>query len=181
MGSWDSARFREVLRLIKDRTGLSQEQLANLAGRHRTQFNRWTRAENKPGYDAVARLASEIIASHPEAADLAKELLTSAGYGVSSLEATRASEPETPSPPQSSAHSPPAADAPAQEPRTEQNVSRAQAEQIAGALEQLLATVMSRIGVLETEVAELRRENAQLRADLSAIQSQLRHKSAKSA
>lgn len=189
MGSWDSARFREVLRLIKDRTGLSQEQLAHLAGRHRTQFNRWTRAENQPRYDAVSRLASEISANHPEAGDLAEQLLSAAGYGGSSPTATQASEAKTADLPPPSAHSPPTpAEASTQ---AEQNVSRAQAEQIADALERLLATVMSRVGALETrvgvleaevaEVAELRRENAELRADLSAMREQLRHKSAKSA
>lgn len=179
MDSWDSVRFREVLEQIKNRTDLSQEQLARLAGRHRTQFNRWTRAENQPRYDAVSRLASAIIADHPEAADLAEQLLTAAGYGGSSPPTAPASEAKAPSPPQSSAHSPPPTiEAPAQD---EQSVSRTQAEQIADALERLLETVMTRVDALETEVAGLRRENAELRADLSAMREQLRHKSAKSA
>lgn len=78
--TWDRDAFQRALREISARAHLSQAEFAALAGRSRSQFNRWTRAENRPTYDAVAGLATAITSRYPELADLAQELLEAAGY-----------------------------------------------------------------------------------------------------
>jgi len=79
--TWDRDAFQRALAQISERAHLSQAEFAALAGRSRSQFNRWTRAENRPTYDAVAGLAAAITRRYPELADLARELLEAAGYG----------------------------------------------------------------------------------------------------
>lgn len=79
---WNRERFKDVLDEIQKRTNLSQAELAQLAGRNRTQINRWLRAENQPSYGALQKLASATSARYPEVASLARELMESAGYGT---------------------------------------------------------------------------------------------------
>jgi transcriptional regulator with XRE-family HTH domain len=77
---WDRERFGELLKEIGDRAHLDQGGLAELAGRSRSQINRWTRSENQPAYDAVARLATAITGRYPHLSDLAREFMIAAGY-----------------------------------------------------------------------------------------------------
>lgn len=77
---WDRQRFKDVLEEIQRRTNLSQTELAKLAGRNRTQINRWVRAENQPAYTALQQLATATAARYPDVADLARELMAAAGY-----------------------------------------------------------------------------------------------------
>ncbi len=79
--NWDRERFGELLKEIGDRAHLDQGGLAELAGRSRSQINRWTRSENQPAYDAVARLASAITDQYPHLADHARKFMIAAGYG----------------------------------------------------------------------------------------------------
>lgn len=84
MTTWDRDAFQRALLEIGSRAHLSQAQFAELAGRSRSQFNRWTRAENQPTYEAVTRLANAITTQYPHLADLARQLVTAAGYGQGS-------------------------------------------------------------------------------------------------
>lgn len=83
--TWDRERFGTILDTIGKRAGLKQPELAVLAGRSRSQFNRWTRAENQPTYLAVSRLASAVAARYPELAELTEQLVDAAGYGPSNM------------------------------------------------------------------------------------------------
>lgn len=79
---WNRERFKDVLEEIQKRTNLSQAELAQLAGRNRTQINRWLRAENQPSYGALQNLASATSARYPEIASLARDLMEAAGYST---------------------------------------------------------------------------------------------------
>jgi hypothetical protein len=77
---WDRETFRRVLEDIQDRTHLTEAELAALAGRSRSQVNRWTRAENQPAYDPLRRLVDGLQRFAPEVRKLGIELLEAAGY-----------------------------------------------------------------------------------------------------
>jgi transcriptional regulator with XRE-family HTH domain len=62
--------------------------MARLAGVNRSQVNRWSRGENRPGYDPVRSLAAAVWRKHP---DLARELVEASGYAWA--------EPKDPPPP----------------------------------------------------------------------------------
>ena len=51
--------------------------MARMAGVNRSQVNRWSRGENRPGYDPVRKLALAVWRSRP---DLARELVEASGY-----------------------------------------------------------------------------------------------------
>lgn len=77
---WDRETFRKVLDQIQDRTQLTEAELAALAGRSRSQVNRWTRAENQPTYEPLRRLVDGLQRYGPEIRKLGTELLEAAGY-----------------------------------------------------------------------------------------------------
>jgi transcriptional regulator with XRE-family HTH domain len=77
---WDRETFRTVLAAIRDRTHLTELELANLAGRSRSQVNRWTRAENQPDYEPVRRLVDGLEQYGPQVRQLGVQLLEAAGY-----------------------------------------------------------------------------------------------------
>jgi transcriptional regulator with XRE-family HTH domain len=78
---WDPDLFRTVLQEVMKRADLTQAEIGALAGRDRTQVNRWTRATNKPAYEAMRRLTGNIAGRSPELAELAQQLMSAAGYG----------------------------------------------------------------------------------------------------
>jgi transcriptional regulator with XRE-family HTH domain len=73
---WSASRFAAALGALED-AGLTQSRLARLAGVHRSQVNRWSRGENRPGYDPVRRLAVATWRQHP---GIARELVEASGY-----------------------------------------------------------------------------------------------------
>jgi transcriptional regulator with XRE-family HTH domain len=74
---WSGSRVAAVLALLKD-AGYSQSRMARLAGiGDRSTVNRWSRGENRPGPDAVRRLAAAVWPRQPE---LARELVEASGY-----------------------------------------------------------------------------------------------------
>lgn len=102
---WDRERFRAILEEMCNLAHLTQADLAVLAGRSRSQINRWSRAENQPTFAAVQRLASAVATKHPEIAELTSELMEVAGYKERTAERERthtavakAAPPEPPSP-----------------------------------------------------------------------------------
>ncbi|MBG0828491.1 helix-turn-helix transcriptional regulator [Planomonospora sp. ID67723] len=78
--TWDRDAFRSALEEICKHAHLSQADLAQLAGRSRSQINRWTRSENQPAYEALAQLATNLAARFPHLADLTRRLVSAAGY-----------------------------------------------------------------------------------------------------
>jgi transcriptional regulator with XRE-family HTH domain len=77
---WDRETFRKVLEDIQDRTHLTEADLATLAGRSRSQVNRWTRAENQPAHAPLIRLVGGLEKFGPAVRKLGIELLAAAGY-----------------------------------------------------------------------------------------------------
>lgn len=77
---WDRQRFQSLLQAIQERTGLSDGDMGELAGRSRSQINRWTRAESQPTYQPIRQLAEALATKHPNIASLAGQLLIAAGY-----------------------------------------------------------------------------------------------------
>lgn len=74
---WSGTRVAAVLALLKD-AGYTQSKMAKLAALgDRSTVNRWSRGENRPGPDAVRRLALAVWPRHP---DLARELVEASGY-----------------------------------------------------------------------------------------------------
>lgn len=73
---WSASRVAAVLASLKD-AGITESRLARMAGVNRSQVNRWSRGENRPGYDAARRLAVAVYRDHP---DLARELVAASGY-----------------------------------------------------------------------------------------------------
>jgi transcriptional regulator with XRE-family HTH domain len=57
--------------------GITQSRMGRLAGVNRSQVNRWSRGENRPGYDPVRRLAAALFPQFPV---LAEELVEASGY-----------------------------------------------------------------------------------------------------
>ncbi|GAA4100729.1 helix-turn-helix domain-containing protein [Nonomuraea soli] len=84
--TWDREKFGEILKKIGERAQLSPAEIAELAGRSRSQVNRWTRSENQPGYDALRRFADNLARDFPDLAPLGAELLEAAGYGPTSAD-----------------------------------------------------------------------------------------------
>lgn len=78
--SWDRDRFRDLLEEIQGRASLSDPQLAALAGRSRSQVNRWTRAEHQPTYEPLRKLVDGLERHGPEIQALGFQLLEAAGY-----------------------------------------------------------------------------------------------------
>ena len=76
---WSGTRVAAALARLGD-AGYPQSRLARMAGVNRSQVNRWSRAENRPGYDAVRKLAAGLWRAHP---DLARELVEASGYAWS--------------------------------------------------------------------------------------------------
>jgi transcriptional regulator with XRE-family HTH domain len=78
---WDPHRFRQLLTEIQEQAGLDDTAMADMAGRSRSMVNRWrSRAENRPDYEPVARLAQELTNRHPAVRNLAQELFVATGY-----------------------------------------------------------------------------------------------------
>jgi transcriptional regulator with XRE-family HTH domain len=79
---WAPERFRAVLAELQDKSGLSDAEIGDLAGKSRSQVNRWSRAENQPSFDGLNNLARALRAKgySPELVALGEELLQAAGY-----------------------------------------------------------------------------------------------------
>ena len=73
---WSAARIAAALARLED-TGLSQPNMARLAGVSQSTVNRWSRGKVQPGYAAVRKLAVAVWRKHPA---LAKELVEASGY-----------------------------------------------------------------------------------------------------
>jgi transcriptional regulator with XRE-family HTH domain len=84
--TWLPHQFREALGRLRDRSGLSDADLARLAGKSRSQVNRWSRAENQPGFDGLRTLATNLAREgYPaEIVNLAGDLIRAAGYSTES-------------------------------------------------------------------------------------------------
>lgn len=78
---WDEApAFSDLLAAIIEGTGLSQRELADLAGVSHSQVSRWKAGEHQPGYGPMLRLGAELLKDYPSLGDLTPELLRLAGY-----------------------------------------------------------------------------------------------------
>ena len=73
---WSASRVAAALAKLGD-SGIPQTRLARMAGVNRSQVNRWSRGENRPGYDPVRRLAVALWQKQPE---IARELVEASGY-----------------------------------------------------------------------------------------------------
>lgn len=78
--AWIPVQLAETLTAIQDVTGMSQREIARIAGVNRSQVNRWSHGESQPGYDKITRVALAIRQRGHEA--LAQQLMTASGYGV---------------------------------------------------------------------------------------------------
>jgi transcriptional regulator with XRE-family HTH domain len=76
----DQSDFASLLARIQERTGMSDQRIADAAGVNRSQVWRWVNAGSAPGYEPVRRLAAFLLADRPEIADMAASLLPAAGY-----------------------------------------------------------------------------------------------------
>jgi len=72
--------FGRLLAGILERTGLTLQQAADVAGVNRSQVWRWVNSGSVPKYEPVRRLAAYLMAERPEVADRAAALLPAAGY-----------------------------------------------------------------------------------------------------
>ena len=72
--------FGTLLAGIQERTGLTHQAIADIAGVNRSQVWRWVNSGSAPGYEPVRRLAAWIVREFPALADDAIDLLTAAGY-----------------------------------------------------------------------------------------------------
>lgn len=77
---WNPERFRLLIKEIQERTGLGDSALGPMAGLSRSQFNRWSRAENQPSHKPLRTLYDSLIAHDPELRVPARDLLIAAGY-----------------------------------------------------------------------------------------------------
>jgi len=73
---WSGTRITAALAALSD-AGIPQSRMARMAGVNRSQVNRWSRGENRPGYDPVRKLALAVWRSHP---GIARELVEASGY-----------------------------------------------------------------------------------------------------
>ncbi|WP_433465743.1 helix-turn-helix domain-containing protein [Spirillospora sp. CA-128828] len=96
MHTWLPHQFRAVLKQLREQAGLSDADLARLAGKSRSQVNRWSRAENQPNYDGLRSLVENLTEEgYPtEIVDLASDLLRAAGYGTDTAEPPPAPDAE---------------------------------------------------------------------------------------
>jgi transcriptional regulator with XRE-family HTH domain len=78
---WDEAEFRRLLQSAIDDTGLSQREVAGLAGVSHSQISRWMNGLHRPSYDNVRQLAGGLQQLRPSLGDLTAPLLRAAGYG----------------------------------------------------------------------------------------------------
>jgi transcriptional regulator with XRE-family HTH domain len=78
---WDEAPdFGELLSAIITSTGLSQREIAELAGVSHSQISRWKAGAHQPGYAAMMRLGTELRYAYPSLGDLTPSLVKLAGY-----------------------------------------------------------------------------------------------------
>ena len=75
-GGWNPGALSAALSAMQDE-GLSQGDIAKLAGVNRSQVNRWARGEHRPAYDRALRLARATAARMPA---VAARFMTAAGY-----------------------------------------------------------------------------------------------------
>src|ERR1700761_7362903 len=73
---WSGARVAAALAALGD-AGIQQARMARMAGVNRSQVNRWSRGENRPGYTPVRKLALAVWHKHP---GIARELVEASGY-----------------------------------------------------------------------------------------------------
>jgi transcriptional regulator with XRE-family HTH domain len=73
---WSAARIAAALAKLEG-AGLSQPEMARMAGVSQSTVNRWSRGRVQPGYGAVRRLA---VAAYRTRPDLARELVEASGY-----------------------------------------------------------------------------------------------------
>lgn len=75
-GTWNGTRVAAAIIQLKD-AGMSEANIALLAGVSRATANRWARGANRPDHDSVQRLAARVWHDHP---GTARELVEAAGY-----------------------------------------------------------------------------------------------------
>lgn len=78
---WEGPRFRELLQQVMDSAGLTQKDVAAIAGVSQAMASRWLRADHRPGFDALQRLAAAVRERRPSLAPVVNDLLLAAGYG----------------------------------------------------------------------------------------------------
>lgn len=83
MTEWDRDLLADTLRKIMNAAGLSQLDVARLAGRNRTMVSRWLSGEFRPAFAAARSFSMALTNKHPEMAELAGQFMTAAGYGDS--------------------------------------------------------------------------------------------------
>ncbi len=77
----DTQRLGWLLREIRARARLSQEDLAHMAGVGRSQVSRWETGQHAPAYRNIRQLAVRLSADCPEVDEWSGELVEAAGYG----------------------------------------------------------------------------------------------------
>jgi len=73
-------RLGWLLREIRQRADMSQDEIARLAGASRSQVSRWENGHHEPSYRKIRRLADALHDLDPGLDDLSGELVQAAGY-----------------------------------------------------------------------------------------------------
>lgn len=74
-----------LLREIRQRADMSQDEIARLAGASRSQVSRWENGQHEPSYRKIRRLADALHDLDPGLDDLSGRLVRAAGYDRSRL------------------------------------------------------------------------------------------------
>ena len=77
----DMQRLGWLLREIRQRADMSQDEIARLAGASRSQVSRWENGQHEPSYRKIRKLADALHELDPSLDDLSGELVQAAGYG----------------------------------------------------------------------------------------------------
>jgi transcriptional regulator with XRE-family HTH domain len=78
-------RLGWLLREIRQRADMSQDEIARLAGASRSQVSRWENGQHEPSYRKIRRLADALHELDPSLDDLSGELVQAAGYDSAPL------------------------------------------------------------------------------------------------
>jgi transcriptional regulator with XRE-family HTH domain len=81
-------RLGWLLREIRQRADMSQDEIARLAGASRSQVSRWENGQHEPSYRKIRRLADALRELDPDLDDLSGELVQAAGYDDRSVRAS---------------------------------------------------------------------------------------------
>lgn len=79
-GQWDKPRFRKLLAGAMEAYGLSQREVADLAGVSHSQVSRWMSGAHRPDYENTRQLGAALA---ERGRDLTIPLLFAAGYDAS--------------------------------------------------------------------------------------------------